>query len=237
MPRTLPQVLELDSGTRPGSPWRRALLAVLARVGGAGIPRAVLPAALAAVTGQSNPPTIDQVADELAALRFYLRTTADTDGTALYRLFHQGLADHLRTDPRAGTKPDSLLLDGLLGTVATDTYGRRWDLAAPYLLRHLAQHALDADRLNELLTDPAFLGHANPATLTGALRHARGRQARLAAAVYQVSAVGPLDDAATAELADRRERWQAALSGKGWRPPHPLSPRRRRRSPGPSVVP
>ena len=34
--------------------------------------------------------------------------------------------------------------------------------------------------------------------------------------------VGPLDAAATAELADRRERWQAALDGKGWRPPQPI---------------
>ena len=30
--------------------------------------------------------------------------------------------------------------------------------------------------------------------------------------------VGPLGDAATAELADRRDRRQSALDGKGWRP-------------------
>jgi hypothetical protein len=34
--------------------------------------------------------------------------------------------------------------------------------------------------------------------------------------------VGPLDEAATAELHDRRERWADALAGKGWRPPQPL---------------
>ena len=34
--------------------------------------------------------------------------------------------------------------------------------------------------------------------------------------------VGPLDNAARAELADRRERWQAALDGKGRRPPEPM---------------
>ena len=34
--------------------------------------------------------------------------------------------------------------------------------------------------------------------------------------------VGPLDDAARAELDDRKARWQAALDGKGWRPPEPL---------------
>ena len=44
--------------------------------------------------------------------------------------------------------------------------------------------------------------------------------------------VGPLDDAAMAELADRRERWQAALDGKGWRPPQPMRCRRSSNSPG-----
>jgi hypothetical protein len=39
--------------------------------------------------------------------------------------------------------------------------------------------------------------------------------------------VGPLDDAATAELTARRERWRAALNGKGWRPPQPMDPVRR----------
>ena len=37
--------------------------------------------------------------------------------------------------------------------------------------------------------------------------------------------VGPLDYAAATELADRRERWQAAFDGKGWRPPAPMEPR------------
>ena len=45
----------------------------------------------------------------------------------------------------------------------------------------------------------------------------------------ECSDLGPLDDAATAELADRRERWQAALDGKGWRPPQPMEPGRRGR--------
>src|SRR5215208_1194005 len=82
------------------------------------------PMPLLSETLSYDPPSIGEVANELAALWFYLRTTADTDGTALYRLFHQGLADHLRTDPRVGAAdPDTAadrILDGLLGTVATD---------------------------------------------------------------------------------------------------------------------
>jgi hypothetical protein len=34
--------------------------------------------------------------------------------------------------------------------------------------------------------------------------------------------VGPLDDAARAELDDRRARWADALAGKGWRSPLPM---------------
>lgn len=41
--------------------------------------------------------------------------------------------------------------------------------------------------------------------------------------------VGPLDDAAAAELAARRDRWAAALAGKGWQPEQPMEPGRRGR--------
>ena len=41
--------------------------------------------------------------------------------------------------------------------------------------------------------------------------------------------IGPLDDAATAELDDRRIRWAAALAGKVWRPPQPMELGRRGR--------
>jgi hypothetical protein len=117
VPRTLPEVLELDLASQPGSPWRRPLLTVLAYALGAGIPRAVLPSVVAAVAGQSEPAPVDQLTDELEALRFYLRTTADTDGSALYRLFHQGLADYLRISADDPETVETRLLDGLLATV------------------------------------------------------------------------------------------------------------------------
>ncbi|GAB3901273.1 hypothetical protein GCM10029964_089840 [Kibdelosporangium lantanae] len=73
-----------------------------------------------------------QITDELAQLRFYLRTSADSDGSALYRLFHQGLADHLRTDQDTLDNAGRVL-DGLLATVPVDDHGRRWDLPDPLL--------------------------------------------------------------------------------------------------------
>jgi len=61
---------------------------------------------------------MEQVAEQLDALRFYLRTSADSDASTLYRLFHQGLADQLR-GTRAATPIDMAwrVFDGLLAAV------------------------------------------------------------------------------------------------------------------------
>jgi hypothetical protein len=45
---------------------------------------------------------------------------------------------------------------------------------------------------------------------------------------HRLDGAWPLDDAAAAELADRRDRWAVALAGKGWSPPQPMEPRGRR---------
>lgn len=106
-------------------------------------------------------------------------------------MFHQGLADHLRDGYDGGSVGVAgQVLGGLLATVPIAHGVRRWDLAEPYLLRHAAQHAADAGRVDELLGDPGFLVHAGPVTLIPALHLAGNEQARLAAAVYRVSAGG-----------------------------------------------
>ena len=193
VPRTLPEVLELDLATRPPSRWRRPLLTALAHSRGNGLPRSLLPGVVAVVAGQPDAPTAEQLGAELDALRFYLRTSADTEASALYRLFHQGLADHLCVDhqPARGglaAPPARMVLDGLLASIPTQDGRRRWDLAAPYLLRHGIEHAATAGRVDELLDDPGFLVHADPTTLAPLLRLATTPSARLAAAVYRTSA-------------------------------------------------
>ncbi|MGH3934055.1 MAG: hypothetical protein ACRDS1_03575 [Pseudonocardiaceae bacterium] len=191
VPRTLPDVLKLDLTVRPESRWLRPVLTALSYARGAGIPRSVLPAVAAAVSGESTAPSVEQVAEELAQLRFYLRTSADTDGSTLYRLFHQGLADHLRDGCDDSPAPvPGPVLDGLLTTVPIAQEVRRWDLAESYLLRHAVQHAADVGRVDELLMDSEFLVHADPTTLIPALHLADSSRARLAAAVYRVSAGG-----------------------------------------------
>ena len=80
------------------------------------------------------------------------------------------------------------LYEQLLNSVARDdAESRLWHLAAPYLWRHAAQHALDAGRLDDLLQDSGFLVHADPHALADALPHAGSEQARLNAAVYRAS--------------------------------------------------
>ncbi|SEG94290.1 hypothetical protein SAMN04489712_14516, partial [Thermomonospora echinospora] len=63
-----------------------------------------------------------------------------------------------------------------------------WSGASRYALSHAAEHAAAAGRLDELLTDPEFLVHADPATLIPLLDEANGPEARRHAAVYRTSA-------------------------------------------------
>ncbi|MFI6876709.1 WD40 repeat domain-containing protein [Streptomyces sp. NPDC050400] len=70
-----------------------------------------------------------------------------------------------------------------------DAAGRPlWHLADPYLLRHLARHAVDAGAFDALLAEAGFLLYAAPEAIGAVLHEARSEQARLSAAVYRHSA-------------------------------------------------
>jgi AAA ATPase domain len=100
VPRTLPEVLELDLADRDQAPTLRALLTALAYGHGEGLPAELIPD----IAAQFEPNVL-KVADPIKLLReqvgFYLRTATDQQRTVLYRLFHQGLSDHLRKHPTA----------------------------------------------------------------------------------------------------------------------------------------
>ena len=66
------------------------------------------------------------------------------------------------------------ITDALLAQVP-DIEGRRWDLANPYILRHLATHAAAAGRLGELVNDSNYLLYADPQNLRRALTSVVGR--------------------------------------------------------------
>ncbi|MGW1542663.1 hypothetical protein ACWCPM_20915 [Streptomyces sp. NPDC002309] len=202
IPLSLPSLLELDLRRHSGRPLLRPVLTALAHAQGRGMPEGVLAHVAAAFLGPADRtaalplPYLYALLDEEA--RFYLRREVDEDGTTLYRLFHEGLAERLRAldglplePPSANAAADDgarRVYERLLNCVPRDAAGRRqWQHSAPYLLRHTAQHAVDAGRLDELLEDVGFLQHADPVSLADALRHAASVQARTTAAVYRAS--------------------------------------------------
>jgi WD40 repeat protein len=164
VPLTLPEVLDLDLSAHAAGPLLRQVVTVLARARGQGMPLAVI-ARVVASSSDGSPAeaaTVEDVRAALHAARFYIRQHTDIDGSALYRLFHQGLADYLRQQPA----PD--LLGRLLADLGPQG-SRNWRAAEPYLLRHALDHALEAGDAGAVLNDPGFLLQPEPAILLSVL--------------------------------------------------------------------
>ncbi|WP_091038725.1 caspase family protein [Glycomyces harbinensis] len=104
IPRSLPGVLEMDLanehlGSSPQD--RRAVLAALAHAKGTGMPVSVVDL-LGREVFEAGPhlDTVDLLTRS-TDVKVYLRTDVDpSSGEVLFRLFHQGLADHLAKHPR-----------------------------------------------------------------------------------------------------------------------------------------
>lgn len=189
VPRTLPDVFELELAelvTR--SPWRRAVLTALAYSYGAGLPRRLIAAALTVLVppdADAAPPAEEEVTAALDDTRFYLRREPDVDRTTLYRLFHQGLADHLRgRDPHRDAARARAIHRAFLAELGEPA---RWSLAEPYLLRNAPNHAAAAGALDDLLTDSGFLSFGEPQALNTVLAQTSGGVAARNAAVYRRS--------------------------------------------------
>ncbi|MFI0219717.1 AAA family ATPase [Streptomyces lydicus] len=102
VPLGLAELLELDLARRTDRPHLRPTLAALAHAKGLGMPERVVAhvaAAFAPSQVGSGPLPHTAVRRALAQARFYLRRDIDVNGTTLYRLFHEGLAERLRADP------------------------------------------------------------------------------------------------------------------------------------------
>ncbi|MFG2805845.1 AAA family ATPase [Streptomyces massasporeus] len=200
-PVTLPDVFELDLTSRSAPGATRALLAAIAHGKGGGIPAELaFPLARAfCPDGTASGPGDADFSRVLEESMFYLRTQTDSDGTTLYRLFHQGLTDHLRAHPyrRPSSGPGSVhqshvpAAGRVLSVLLTPRAGAAhlvWAHAAPYLLRHAIEHASEAGQADTLMSEPDFLVHADPRSLAPALLAARTDKSFLAAAaVYNAS--------------------------------------------------
>ena len=125
----------------------------------------------------------------------WLRTAAGSyaveglaDGRSAYRLYHRALAEHLleSRDQRA----DQQAITAALASLVPYREGgaRDWPAAHPYIRAHLATHAAQAGRIDDLLTDPAFLLAAGRPQLLAAAGTARTAPARAAADAYRHAA-------------------------------------------------
>ncbi|MFC4071853.1 caspase family protein [Actinoplanes subglobosus] len=202
-PRTLPDLLDLDLRTRAtGSIWIRPILVAAAHGLGDGMPARLLGHVAAAFTA-GDAPGAAVVLDALDTIRFYLRQSAEVDGTTVYRLFHQGLADHLKKSADAVAVVNGLLdsVHSWLPPSSPAAPIQRWDLVEPYVRRHIAEHAADAGRLGDLLNDADFLLTADPTTVLAALDRQPVENETTAA--YRWAVAGGFEPAERAERAQR----------------------------------
>jgi WD40 repeat protein len=91
-------------------------------------------------------------------------------GRSVYRLYHEALAHSLRSNTRKRDLQESfvkVLIESV--PLRADISGPDWQLANPYVRKHLAAHAAACGRLGELLADPLFLLAADPARLQASL--------------------------------------------------------------------
>ncbi|MFE7127062.1 hypothetical protein [Streptomyces sp. NPDC057617] len=109
VPRSLPALMELDLRRHTGQPLLHAVLTALAFAQGRGMPERVLAhtaAAFTTVLMDDGPLPLQEIYTLLdQEARFYLRRDVDEDGTTLYRLFHEGLAEWLRHNPPNSRPP------------------------------------------------------------------------------------------------------------------------------------
>ncbi|MEU2598201.1 AAA family ATPase [Streptomyces hirsutus] len=224
LPQNLPHLLELHLRTTlDGDPWMRHLMVGLAQARGQGMPLELVAAAATAAAmaaGQElRPLTPGEAREKLATARFYLRTNIDSDGRQLYRFFHETITEHFRD---AGAELDGLadtlfneLLSAVPGRWAAE--GPRWDLAAPYLLRHLMEHAVavpGGSAVDQLFLDPEYLVRADYAGIWEAVHRTKTPTARRAGVAYR-KAFGRFDLGSpfgeSIPLETRRARLQQSL--------------------------
>jgi WD40 repeat protein len=112
-----------------------------------------------------------------------------TEGArSVYRLFHQSLAEHLRSTPRRTTEEiQATIVEALISTVPVPAGAENpdWFAALPYVNQHLATHAAAAGTLDPLVADPSFLLAGNQLALLRALSSTAGEEARRVRSAYE----------------------------------------------------
>ena len=218
MPTTLPAVVDLDlrADGDPVLPWE--LLSCLAWTKGSGAPLHLIQRLLSSAFHIDGEVGLSDTIAALDRVRFYLRSTVDELGQTVYRPFHQSIIDQLRTGDIVTA---TAVLTGLVAERPVINGIRTWESADPYLKTHVLAHALDADRIVELLADAELLVHAEPEAVIVALA-AAGDRARETALVYRATSLEDQDPVARRDLLmlNARRGNQSALAVRLGRPPH-----------------
>ncbi|MFD4630950.1 hypothetical protein ACFVYR_08860 [Streptomyces sp. NPDC058284] len=164
----------------------RRLLTALAHAQGAGLPESLWAPVAEELSGRPCAhEDIDWARREHASAYVYVTATASGP---VFRLFHEALAEYLRGS--RGDRAAHVRITGALRRLVpapAQGAARDWPGADPYILRHLAAHAVAAGQLDDLLGDAEYLVHADPRGLTPHLHRADTASGRLVAAVYRTS--------------------------------------------------
>ncbi|MFJ7332690.1 caspase family protein [Streptomyces sp. NPDC101116] len=104
-------------------------------------------------------------------------TAVEVEGRKYFRLYHQELADHLKTRAlryRDLSSVQECFVSTLLDLVPSGgAGGRDWSRAEPYTRDHLATHAAASGAIDELIEDPSFVLAAAAAGLVPAVQHSK----------------------------------------------------------------
>ncbi|MET7687470.1 caspase family protein [Streptomyces sp. NPDC005483] len=191
---------------RFGAQRQRAvrLLRPLAYAQRAGLPWSTIWAPLAeALSG--TPCSNDDLEWLFEVAGSYITEEEGGGGGSVFRLYHETMAEYLRVP--------SSFVDHQRGiAVRLRELVSDWASAHPYVLEHLASHAVAGGVLAQLLADAEYVVHASPVTLLRALDASTGEYAERFAAVYRTSAHLLL----AADIDARRDILSVDAARYGW---------------------
>ena len=185
LPTTASDALHVDLDSRLGSDSDRArsLLLPLAFAQGNGLPwEDIWPRLAEALSGETCT-NEDLIWLFNRAGSYIIESVAD--GRSSYRLFHEALAEALRVNVDV-KDANAKIVRALVRSVPADRNGRiEWVTAHPYILRHLAAHAVAAEMIDDLILDSSFLVAADPSRLKAAFPAVKSDAGRAAVREYE----------------------------------------------------
>jgi WD40 repeat protein len=167
-------------------PRVRRMLVPLAFAEGHGLPRGQVWSRIGSALAGSDC-TEEDITWALTMAQAYIAEVVDNDRSA-YRLYHQALAEHLRTTTgRPAEQSQALIVNALISTVsmAAERQAPDWFTAAPYVRQHLATHARASGELENLIEDPGFLLASGPLALLSALPSILSEDGRRTRTAYE----------------------------------------------------